>query len=205
MPRSGPLPVDPIAEAKRQWIGARMDGCRCRHVGRHLDHPRAAAHARPHRRGPQALRACRSRGTRCCACSASPARDGCRWPAPSRACRCTPPASRTPSTGSCATASSCASRIRATAVPRCSCSRHAGRELVERATDALNTEVFADPGLSDDDTVELVADPRAVPQGRRRLHRPAAASRAALTCCLTPRDCIRSSRPWGQRAVSTSR
>ena len=32
-----------------------------------------------------------------------------------------------------------------------------GRELVERATDALNTEVFADPGLSDDDTTELVA------------------------------------------------
>jgi DNA-binding MarR family transcriptional regulator len=32
----------------------------------------------------------------------------------------------------------------------------AGRELVERATDALNEEVFADPGLSDEDTVELV-------------------------------------------------
>src|SRR6478609_5626781 len=32
-----------------------------------------------------------------------------------------------------------------------------GRELVERATDALNTEVFAEPGLSDDDTAELVA------------------------------------------------
>ena len=32
-----------------------------------------------------------------------------------------------------------------------------GRELVEQATDALNTEVFADPGLSDDDTAELVA------------------------------------------------
>ena len=31
-----------------------------------------------------------------------------------------------------------------------------GRELVERATNALNTEVFADPGLSADDTVELV-------------------------------------------------
>jgi len=32
-----------------------------------------------------------------------------------------------------------------------------GRELVERATDALNTEVFVEPGLSDDDTAELVA------------------------------------------------
>ena len=32
-----------------------------------------------------------------------------------------------------------------------------GRELVERATLALNTEVFAEPGLSDDDTAELVA------------------------------------------------
>jgi len=32
----------------------------------------------------------------------------------------------------------------------------AGRELVERATDALNSEVFAEPGLTDDDTVELV-------------------------------------------------
>jgi DNA-binding MarR family transcriptional regulator len=32
-----------------------------------------------------------------------------------------------------------------------------GRELVERATDALNTQVFAEPGLSDDDTAELVA------------------------------------------------
>jgi DNA-binding MarR family transcriptional regulator len=32
-----------------------------------------------------------------------------------------------------------------------------GRELVDRATDALNTEVFADPGLSDEDTTELVA------------------------------------------------
>lgn len=32
-----------------------------------------------------------------------------------------------------------------------------GRELVERATDTLNTEVFAEPGLSEDDTAELVA------------------------------------------------
>jgi DNA-binding MarR family transcriptional regulator len=32
-----------------------------------------------------------------------------------------------------------------------------GRELVERATDALNTEVFAEPGLSEDDTADLVA------------------------------------------------
>ena len=31
-----------------------------------------------------------------------------------------------------------------------------GRELVERATDALNTQVFADPRLSDEDTTELV-------------------------------------------------
>ena len=156
MPRPGPLPVDPIAEAKRQWIGARMGGCRCRHVGRHLDHPRPAAacsRASTRRSSPSA---CRSRGTRCCACSASPARDGCRWPAPSRDCRCIPPASRTPSTGSCATGWSSASRTRSTDAPRCSCSRHAGRELVERATDALNTEVFAEPGLSDDDTAELV-------------------------------------------------
>lgn len=52
----------------------------------------------------------------------------------------------------------------------------AGRELVEAATDALNAEVFATPGLSDDDTSELVrilarfrkdagdfTDPRPVP------------------------------------------
>jgi DNA-binding MarR family transcriptional regulator len=32
-----------------------------------------------------------------------------------------------------------------------------GRELVERATDALNTQVFAEPGLSESDTAELVA------------------------------------------------
>jgi DNA-binding MarR family transcriptional regulator len=32
-----------------------------------------------------------------------------------------------------------------------------GRELVERATDSLNTEVFAEPGLSEDDTADLVA------------------------------------------------
>jgi DNA-binding MarR family transcriptional regulator len=32
-----------------------------------------------------------------------------------------------------------------------------GRELVERATDALNTQVFAEPGLSEADTAELVA------------------------------------------------
>jgi len=32
----------------------------------------------------------------------------------------------------------------------------AGRDLVERATAALNSEVFADPGLSDADTIELV-------------------------------------------------
>jgi len=32
----------------------------------------------------------------------------------------------------------------------------AGRELVERATDALNSQVFADPELADDDMVELV-------------------------------------------------
>jgi len=31
-----------------------------------------------------------------------------------------------------------------------------GRELVERATEALNTEMFERPGLSDDDTAELV-------------------------------------------------
>lgn len=33
----------------------------------------------------------------------------------------------------------------------------AGRELVERATTALNDEVFADPGLSRDDVSELVS------------------------------------------------
>lgn len=33
----------------------------------------------------------------------------------------------------------------------------AGRELVERATEALNTEVFANPGMSRDDAAELVA------------------------------------------------
>ncbi|WP_301111825.1 MarR family winged helix-turn-helix transcriptional regulator [Microbacterium sp.] len=33
----------------------------------------------------------------------------------------------------------------------------AGRELVERATQALNSEVFADPGMSHDDAAELVA------------------------------------------------
>ncbi|QNA93706.1 MULTISPECIES: MarR family winged helix-turn-helix transcriptional regulator [unclassified Microbacterium] len=33
----------------------------------------------------------------------------------------------------------------------------AGRELVERATSALNTEVFADPGMDDGDAAELVA------------------------------------------------
>ena len=32
-----------------------------------------------------------------------------------------------------------------------------GRELVERATDALNSQVFAEPGLSESDTGELVA------------------------------------------------
>ena len=32
----------------------------------------------------------------------------------------------------------------------------AGRELVERATSALNTEVFESPGLNDTDTTELV-------------------------------------------------
>jgi DNA-binding MarR family transcriptional regulator len=32
-----------------------------------------------------------------------------------------------------------------------------GRELVERATDALNAEVFAEPGLAEADTAELVA------------------------------------------------
>ncbi|MDF2507720.1 MAG: MarR family transcriptional regulator [Microbacterium sp.] len=33
----------------------------------------------------------------------------------------------------------------------------AGRELVERATQALNSEVFADPGMSQADAAELVA------------------------------------------------
>lgn len=33
----------------------------------------------------------------------------------------------------------------------------AGRELVEQATRALNAEVFADPGMSGDDAAELVA------------------------------------------------
>lgn len=32
----------------------------------------------------------------------------------------------------------------------------AGRELVEAATKAVNAEVFVDPGISDDDTTELV-------------------------------------------------
>ena len=45
--RRGETPVD----------RARLDGCRRRHVRRHLDHPRAAAAARAHRRGAQALRA----------------------------------------------------------------------------------------------------------------------------------------------------
>lgn len=51
-----------------------------------------------------------------------------------------------------------------------------GRDLVERATDALNKQVFAEPGLSEEDTVQLVrilarfrkdagdfADPRPLP------------------------------------------
>jgi DNA-binding MarR family transcriptional regulator len=33
----------------------------------------------------------------------------------------------------------------------------AGRELVGRATDALNAEVFSDPGLSPDDASDLVS------------------------------------------------
>jgi DNA-binding MarR family transcriptional regulator len=33
----------------------------------------------------------------------------------------------------------------------------AGQDLVDRATAALNTEVFREPGLSDDDTEELVS------------------------------------------------
>jgi DNA-binding MarR family transcriptional regulator len=33
----------------------------------------------------------------------------------------------------------------------------AGRDLVDRATAALNTEVFREPGLSDEDTEELVS------------------------------------------------
>lgn len=54
--------------------------------------------------------------------------------------------------------------------------RPAGRELVERATAALNTSVFESPGLSDEDTADLVSiiarlrkasgdftDPRPVP------------------------------------------
>ncbi len=32
----------------------------------------------------------------------------------------------------------------------------AGRDLVERATAALNTNVFESPGLGDDDTAEVV-------------------------------------------------
>jgi DNA-binding MarR family transcriptional regulator len=52
-----------------------------------------------------------------------------------------------------------------------------GRELVERATEALNADVFAAPGLSDEDTADLVRiiarlrkdagdfdDPRPVPE-----------------------------------------
>ena len=52
-----------------------------------------------------------------------------------------------------------------------------GRDLVDRATDALNADVFAAPGLSDDDTADLVRiiarlrkdagdfdDPRPVPE-----------------------------------------
>jgi DNA-binding MarR family transcriptional regulator len=33
----------------------------------------------------------------------------------------------------------------------------AGRDLVERATAALNSQVFANPGLSDEDTADLTA------------------------------------------------
>jgi hypothetical protein len=32
-----------------------------------------------------------------------------------------------------------------------------GRELVERATTALNADVFAEPGISTDDAADLVA------------------------------------------------
>ena len=57
----------------------------------------------------------------------------------------------------------------------------AGRELVERATDALNTEVFADAGARRGRHGRARADPGAVPQGCRRLHGSAADPRPALT------------------------
>ena len=136
--------------------GARLDGCRRRHVGRHVDHPRAAAAHGAHRRRAQALRASRSRDTRCCGCSASPDRDGCRWRAPSHGCRCIPTSVtntvdrlvrdgfvvREPHPIDGRAAMLVLTRRRA--------------RLVERATDALNTEVFADAALAEDDMVELV-------------------------------------------------
>ncbi len=78
------LPVDPIAEAKRQWLA---HGWHDAADGMTVVTSVIRAHQLLMAAIDRALNpsTCRSRASRCCGCSPSRERGGCRWPAPSRA------------------------------------------------------------------------------------------------------------------------
>ena len=162
-------------------MGSRTAGGRAApHVRRHLDHPRPAVMLAPHRGGPQALQAV-VRALRDAALLGFTRRGGCRWPARSRGCRCIPPRDqhRRP-----AGADGLVARE-----PHPSDGRAAmivltaeGRALVSARRRRSTPRCSRESGLSRTDDMRAPAPVIArLPQGRRRLRRPAAAPRAALT------------------------
>lgn len=176
MPRPGPLPVDPIAEAKRQWIAhgwtdaaAGMSAVTSIIRAQQLMLARIDATLKPFSLSFARYEMLRLLGF---------TRKG-RMPMASATARLQVHPTSVTNTVERLVRDGLVMREPHPADGRAAMLEltPAGRELVERATNALNTEVFADPGLSDDDTVELVrilarfrkdagdfADPRPLPE-----------------------------------------
>ncbi len=156
MPRSGPLPVDPIAEAKRQWIAhgwtdaaPGMSAVTSIIRAQQLLLARIDAALKPFKLSFARYEMLRLLGF---------TREG-RMPMASAIARLQVHPTSVTNTVDRLVRDGLVERE-----PHPGDGRAAmlvltasGRELVEQATDALNTEVFAEPGLSDDDTAELVA------------------------------------------------
>ena len=173
-----PLPVDPIAEAKRQWIA---HGWTDAAAGMSAVTSIIRAQQLMLARIDATLQAVRLSFARyeMLRCSASPARDGCRWPARIARLQVHP-----------TSVTNTVDRLDADGLverephpddgrPRCSCLTDAGRELVERATARAQRRGVRRAGLSDDDTDELVSIIARFRQGRRRLRRSRAGPRPA--------------------------
>ena len=156
MPRSGPLPVDPIAEAKRQWIAhgwtdaaPGMSAVTSIIRAQQLLLARIDAALKPFKLSFARYEMLRLLGF---------TREG-RMPMASAIARLQVHPTSVTNTVDRLVRDGLVERE-----PHPGDGRAAmlvltasGRELVEQATDALNTEVFVDPGLSDNDTAELVA------------------------------------------------